>query len=115
MAPPRSPTRSWTAPEAGGRLRPRINFMKTHIAEFPKHPLPQIPQPQSPEQPRVQPPTVYVYERQQWEYRVVTEKPADEPALSEGALNALGRDGWELVGVVQLPTTVQFFFKRVKS
>jgi hypothetical protein len=89
--------------------------MKTHIAEFPKHPLPQIPYPQSPQQPRVQPPTVYVYERQQWEYRVVTKNVADEPILSEGDLNALGHDGWELVGVVPLPTAVEFFFKRVKS
>ena len=92
----------------------RIIFMKTHIAEFPRHPLPQIPQPPSPQQPRVQPPTVYVYERQQWEYRVVRKNVADEPILSEGDLNALGQDGWELVGVVPLPTMVQFFFKRVK-
>jgi hypothetical protein len=89
--------------------------MKTHIAEFPKHPLPQIPQPPSPQQPRVQPPTVYVYERQQWEYRVVTKNVADEPILSEGDLNALGQHGWELVGAVPLPTMVQFFFKRAKS
>ncbi len=93
----------------------RIMFMQTHIAEFPQHPLPQIPQPQSPQQPRVQPPTVYVYERQKWEYRVVMKNVADEPTLSEGDLNTLGKDGWELVGVVPLPTTVQFFFKRVKS
>jgi hypothetical protein len=93
----------------------RIMFMQTHIAEFPQHPLPQIPQPQSPQQPRVQPPTVYVYERQKWEYRVVMKNVADEPTLSEGDLNALGKDGWELVGIVPLPTKVQFFFKRVKS
>lgn len=89
--------------------------MKTLIAEFPKHPLPQIPQPESPQQPRVQPPTIYVYERQQWEYRVVTKNVAEESTQSEGDLNALGQDGWELVGVVPRPTTVQFFFKRVKS
>jgi len=84
--------------------------MRTHIADFPRHPPPQMPP-----QPRIQPPTVYVYERQLWEYRVVTKNVADEPPLSEGDLNALGQDGWELVGVVPLPTTVQFLFKRVKS
>jgi hypothetical protein len=89
--------------------------MKTHIAEFPRHPVPQIPQPQSPQHTTVQPPTVYVYERQQWEYRVVTKNVVDQPTPSEADLNALGRDGWELVGVVQLPATIQFFFKRVKS
>jgi hypothetical protein len=30
-------------------------------------------------------------------------------------LNALGKDGWELVGVVQVQATVQFVFKRVKA
>jgi hypothetical protein len=40
---------------------------------------------------------------------------ADEPTLSEDELNALGSEGWELVGVVTLPTRVQFFFKRLES
>ena len=85
--------------------------MKTHIAEFPKHPLPPIPQPQSP---RVQPPIVYVYERQQWEYRIVTSDAAGEPTLSEDTLNALGHDGWEMVGVVHLRDKIQILFKRAK-
>jgi len=88
--------------------------MRTHIAEFPKHPMPQVPQPPSPQQPRVQPPTVYVYERQQWQYRVVTSGAADEPTPSEHDLNALGQDGWELVGIIQLPAKTQFVFKRAK-
>ena len=87
--------------------------MKTFVAEFPKHPLPQIPQPQ-PQQLRVQPPTVFVYEQQQWEYHVVTSNVAGKSTPSEEVMNALGRDGWELVGVVQLRGKVQFFFKRAK-
>jgi hypothetical protein len=90
-------------------------FMKTQIAEIPEHPLPLIPQPQAPAQPRVQTPTVYVYERQRWEYQVIVKNLADESTLSEGDLNALGRDGWELVAAVPLSTKVQFFFKRLKS
>ena len=89
--------------------------MKTLIAEFPKHPLPQILQPPASPQLHVQPQTVYVYERQQWEYRVVTKNIADEPSLSEADLNMLGKDAWELVGVVPIQATVQFVFKRVKS
>ncbi len=89
--------------------------MKSQIAEFPTPPLPQIPQPQQVQQPRVQPPTVYVYERQEWEYRVVTKNVAEEPSLSETDLNALGKDGWELVGLVPVQGTVQFVFKRVKA
>jgi hypothetical protein len=89
--------------------------MKTQIAEFPKHPLPQTPQPQPPQQPHIQPPTVFVYERQQWEYRVVTKSVANESSVSEDELNALGKDGWELVGVVPATSDVRFVFKRVKA
>lgn len=90
-------------------------FMKPQIAEFPNHPFPPIPQPQTPQQPHVQPPTVFVYERQQWEYRVLLTKAADEPSLSEEELNALGREGWELVSVLPAQATVRFVFKRVKA
>jgi hypothetical protein len=89
--------------------------MKTHTAEFPKHPFRHIPQrPQQPEHPRVQPSTVFVYERQGWEYRIASRK-SDEQPLGEDELNALGNDGWELIGVVPLPHEVRFFFKRARS
>jgi len=84
------------------------------VAEFPKHPLPHTPQPQAPQQQHVQPQTVYVYERQLWEYRIVTKSVGEEPSLSEADLNALGKDGWELVGVVPIQATVRFVFKRAK-
>jgi hypothetical protein len=87
--------------------------MKTHIAEFPKHPFPQTPQPETPQPPRVQPPNVYVYERQQWEYQVV-KKTGGEPDMPEDELNALGKHGWELAGVVPVQSGAHFVFKRVK-
>ena len=86
--------------------------MQVHQNEFPTHPLPHIPQPQ---QPQAHLPTVYVYERQRWEYRVVSKDVADEAPFSEDELNALGRNGWELVGVAPLANRVQFYFKRVRS
>jgi hypothetical protein len=58
---------------------------------------------------------VYVYEKQGWEYKVVSKNAADETLLSEDELNALGVSGWELVGVVPLAGKVQFFFKRVRT
>jgi Domain of unknown function (DUF4177) len=85
------------------------------VAEFPKHPVPHVPPPQGPQQPRVQPPTVFVYEQQRWEYRVVSRSVGDEPIVIEDELNALGRDGWELVGVVALHRDVQFYFKRLRG
>jgi hypothetical protein len=89
--------------------------MSTNISEFPKHPLPHVPQPQEPQRAHVQPPTVFVYEKPGWEYKVVSKSTVDEPPLTEDELNALGKDGWELVGVVPLTATVQFYFKRVRA
>jgi len=83
--------------------------MIPRVDEFPKHPHPNVPQPQPP-QPRVQPPTVYVYEPQRWEYRIVA-AGVDE-RVSEHELNALGHEGWELVGVAPGTKAVQFVFKR---
>jgi len=45
-----------------------------------------------------------------WEYKLIVQS-----ALSEGELNALGAGGWELVGVIGLPDTSQFYFKRVRT
>jgi hypothetical protein len=87
--------------------------MKSNVSEFPKHPLPQIPQPTDPQRPPAQQPTVFVYERQGWEYRVIS-KEVERP-LTQDELNALGKDGWELVGLVPLLNTVQFYLKRIRG
>lgn len=56
---------------------------------------------------RVQPPLVYV--QPVWEYKHVVR----QAALSESELNALGPEGWELVGVVPASNAVHFYFKRL--
>jgi Domain of unknown function (DUF4177) len=76
----------------------------------PHHPFLQPPQPEEPQLPRVQPQMVYVYEKLRWEYKVIVKS-----AVSEEALNALGAEGWELVGVAALPETRQFYFKRART
>jgi hypothetical protein len=83
--------------------------MLIRLTDPPPHPFSPPPQPQQPQLPHVQPPMVYVYEKQQWEYKVVVQN-----ALSEEQLNALGAEGWELVGVVALPPTTQFYLKRAR-
>jgi hypothetical protein len=88
--------------------------METRRSEYPKHPFPHIPQPEQPQQLRVHAPAIFVYEKQAWEYRVIS-KDVNDGALAEHELNAFGAAGWELVGVVTLTTTVQFYFKRVRS
>ena len=89
--------------------------MKTNIDEFPKQPLPHIPPPQEPQRPRVQPPAIFVYENQGWEHKVISKDTAGDALLTEDELNAFGKDGWELVGVVQLPSRVQFYLKRIRG
>ena len=83
--------------------------MLTRLTDPPQHPFPQPPQPQQPQPPRSQSPMVYVYEKQRWEYKVIV-----QTAVSEAELNSLGAEGWELVGVVAMPETTQFYFKRAR-
>jgi hypothetical protein len=75
-----------------------------------QHPFPEPPQPQQPAVPQVHAPMVYVLEKQQWEYRVIAQS-----TMAQAELNALGAEGWELVGVVALPETTNFYFKRVRA
>jgi hypothetical protein len=75
----------------------------------PQHPCPEPPQPQRPAAPQLHAPMVYVYEKQQWEYRVITQS-----AMAQEELNTLGAEGWELVGVVALPEKTNFYFKRAR-
>jgi hypothetical protein len=35
--------------------------------------------------------------------------------MEEAELNALGRDAWELVGVLATPQGTQFYFKRERA
>jgi hypothetical protein len=86
--------------------------MQSNVSEFPKYPLPHVPQPNEPQRPQMQQPTILVYERQGWEYQVIS-RNVDQLRLNQGELNALGKDGWELVGLIGLANTVQFYFKRI--
>jgi len=84
--------------------------MQIQPTDLPHHPFRQPPQPQNAQRPHEQPPMVYVYERQRWEYQLIVQS-----AMSEEDLNALGAAGWELVGVIGLPDKSQFYFKRVRT
>lgn len=87
--------------------------MDTNFSEFPTRPsLPGPPTPQDPPRPIAQPPTVLVYEKQRWEYKVVSRTADEDAHSSEAELNALGEDGWELVALVHGSSTAQFYLKR---
>ena len=57
---------------------------------------------------RVEPPWVAVVAR--WEYRDVVRDASSLP--SEQELNALGDQGWELIGVAPVVERVHYYFKR---
>jgi hypothetical protein len=85
--------------------------MQVRVIDPPQPPFPQHPQPPQTRAPQVQPPMVYVYEPQRWEYKIVVRDTEEKP-LSEQDLNGFGSGGWELVGVAALPPKVHFYFKR---
>jgi hypothetical protein len=93
----------------GVRPERTSSHMATNITEFPKHPQPQVPDmPQTPSRLL----TPMVYERVEWEYKVVEKKLVDGP-LKGDELCALGRQRWELIGILSVGDTAQFYFKRV--
>jgi hypothetical protein len=60
-------------------------------------------------------PMVYVTDKTVWQYKLLTRNLAKEEAPSEAELNALGKDGWELAGIVTDHPIVRFYFKRLKD
>jgi hypothetical protein len=74
---------------------------------------PTPPRPAPPPMPEVhiQPPLVYV--EPVWEYKAVIRKTPAESPPDEAELNALGAQGWELVGVASQAEALHLYFKRV--
>jgi hypothetical protein len=60
-------------------------------------------------------PIVYVKDKTVWEYKLLTRNLSKEEAPSEGELNRLGKEGWELAGVFSDSPFVHFYFKRMKD
>jgi hypothetical protein len=81
------------------------------VCELPPGPGPkQPPRPASPAPAAA--PMIYVHERPEWEYSIVTK--AENALLTEEELNNFGKDGWELTGVTAFRGQVQLVFKRMK-
>ena len=89
-----------------------MTSMQPNVNQIPNHPVPHVPPPQKPQRPKVQPTTVFVYEKPRWEYKVLTKTTTDSANRTEDELNSLGKEGWELVGVVSNGSGVQFYLKR---
>lgn len=92
-------------------LYPLFLIMSLHAGSDPMletRTPPYVP-PVPPEMPevRVQAPLVYV--QPVWEYKHLLA----ETAPSQGDLNALGSQGWELVAVLPAPNGVHCYFKRL--
>jgi hypothetical protein len=72
--------------------------------------IPFPPRPNAPPGTRVEPPWVPI--ELNWEYKELTRDLQTDELPSEAELNALGRDHWELAGVVREGERVHFYFKR---
>ena len=81
------------------------------VSELPPGPGPKQPPRPAPANP-VAAPMIYVHERPEWEYSIMIR--AADALLTEEELNALGKSGWELAGMVPANEQVQFVFKRLK-
>lgn len=82
------------------------------------HQPPQPPRPQppgfDPDLANVRPIAPMVYVEPAFEYRQLTRQlQAGESLPTAAELDALGRDGWELVSVIQAGQSAHFYFKRV--
>jgi hypothetical protein len=72
--------------------------------------VPFPPRPGEPSGARVEPPWVPIEPR--WEYKELVRDIEGATLPAEAELNALGREHWELVGVVSAGRQVHFYFKR---
>lgn len=79
------------------------------LSVLPQGGIPEIPR--HPPETHLVPPMVFV--QPVWEYRDVQRSLPDHGPLSETELNALGVEGWELVGIYPEPGSVHFYFKRL--
>lgn len=87
--------------------------MTTETPRPPLPPQPPGPRPPEPELPGyLSAPLVPVEPR--WEYHVITRDAAAGALPSEAELNQMGREEWELTGVVTTGGQVTFYFKRAR-
>jgi hypothetical protein len=60
-------------------------------------------------------PMVYVHEKTIWRYKLVIRNLSTEQAITEDELNNIGKDGWELTGIVTNDPLIYFYFKKLKD
>lgn len=68
-----------------------------------------------PEAPQVVAPLIYVQKSTQWEYKQLICNLSKEVAPTAAELNTLGKEGWELAGVMTDAPFAYFYFKRLAA
>jgi hypothetical protein len=60
------------------------------------------------------PPMVYVADKTVWQYKQITRDLSQDGMPAEDDLNQLGKDGWELVSILNHAGSLFLYFKRMK-
>ena len=58
---------------------------------------------------------VCVREVTPWEYRAMVRPLADDSMMTAPELNALGAEGWEVIGIVTPSHNTWYYFKRLAT
>jgi hypothetical protein len=61
-----------------------------------------------------QTPMVYLEEKPNWEYRLITRDLEQDKPPGEDEMNPLGAEGWELSGFIVHDSVLYCYFKRMK-
>lgn len=61
-----------------------------------------------------QTPVVYVEGNPAWEYRLLVRDLGQSDVATEGELNPIGEEGWELVSIAVHSNQFYYYFKRMK-
>lgn len=75
--------------------------------------IPFPPRHNEPRGPRLDPPWVSI--EPSWEYKQLVRDPKTDGLPTEAELNELGKEHWELAGVVREEDGVHFYFRRERA
>lgn len=93
-------------------LTPTLPNAPERLPDMPPLVPPRAPLPAAPQ---VVAPLIYVQKSTQWEYKQLICNLSKKAAPTAAELNTLGKEGWELAGVMTDAPFAYFYFKRLAA